>query len=97
MAASAEKDNSHLPFRIRLDFGLGKQKEALFRIIRKSCLSFLKPKIKKMTHLFEGDVKKNLLERSEAEKVFRPWWDTLEDYLLNILIVIGQWSVINLF
>ena len=43
-----------------------------------------------MTHLFEGDVKKNLLERSEAEKVFRPWWDTLEDYLLNILIVIGQ-------
>ena len=39
-----------------------------------------------MTHLFEGDVKKNLLERSEAEKVFRPWWDTLEDYLLNILI-----------
>ena len=47
-----------------------------------------------MTHLFEGDVKKNLLERSEAEKVFRPWWDTLEDYLLNILIVIGQ-SVSN--
>ena len=44
----------------------------------------------KMTHLFEGDVKKNLLERTEAEKVFRPWWDTLEDYLLNILIVIGQ-------
>ena len=48
-----------------------------------------------MTHLFEGDVKKNLLERSEAEKVFRPWWDTLEDYLLNILIVIGQ-SIISL-
>ena len=40
--------------------------------------------------VFEGDVKKNLLERTEAEKVFRPWWDTLEDYLLNILIVLGQ-------
>ena len=39
--------------------------------------------------VFEGDVKKNLLERTEAEKVFRPWWDTLEDYLLNILIIIG--------
>ncbi len=50
-----------------------------------------------MTHLFEGDVKKNLLERSEAEKVFRPWWDTLEDYLLNILIVIGQCQSIILF
>ena len=40
--------------------------------------------------VFEGDVKKNLLERTEAEKGFRPWWDTLEDYLLNILIVLGQ-------
>ena len=43
-----------------------------------------------MANVFEGDVKKNLLERTEAEKVFRPWWDTLEDYLLNILILIGQ-------
>ena len=34
--------------------------------------------------------KKNLLDRTDAEKVFRPWWDTLEDYLLNILILIGQ-------
>ena len=38
----------------------------------------------------EGDVKKTLLDRTDAEKVFRPWWDTLEDYLLNILIVIGR-------
>ena len=44
-----------------------------------------------MANMFEGDVKKNLLERTEAEKVFRPWWDSLEDYLLNILIVLGQW------
>ena len=42
-----------------------------------------------MAAVIEGDVKKNLLDRTEAEKVFRPWWDTLEDYLLNILIVIG--------
>ena len=48
-----------------------------------------------MANVFEGDVKKNLLERTEAEKVFRPWWDTLEDYLLNILIVIGQCFVSN--
>ena len=43
-----------------------------------------------MAGVFAGDVKKNLLERTEAEKVFRPWWDTLEDYLLNILIIIGR-------
>ena len=43
-----------------------------------------------MAAVIEGDVKKNLLDRTEAEKVFRPWWDTLEDYLLNILIVIGM-------
>ena len=43
-----------------------------------------------MAAVIEGDVKKNLLDRTEAEKVFRPWWDTLEDYLLNILIVIGR-------
>ena len=43
-----------------------------------------------MANMFEGDVKKNLLERTEAEKVFRPWWDSLEDYLLNTLIVLGQ-------
>ena len=44
-----------------------------------------------MAAVIEGDVKKNLLDRTEAEKVFRPWWDTLEDYLLNILIVIGKY------
>ena len=42
-----------------------------------------------MTSL-EQDLKKQILGRSKAEKVFRPWWDTLEDYLLNILILIGQ-------
>ena len=30
-----------------------------------------------------------MLEISDAEKVFRPWWDSLEDYLLYSLITIG--------
>ena len=30
--------------------------------------------------------------RSKAEKVFRPWWDTLEDYLLNSLVLLGEFS-----
>ena len=38
----------------------------------------------------EGDVKKSLLDRPDAEKVFQPWWDSVEDYLLNILIALGQ-------
>ena len=28
--------------------------------------------------------------RSKAEKVFRPWWDTVEDYLLNSLVLLGE-------
>ena len=39
---------------------------------------------------FEGDVKRSLLDRTDAEKVFRPWWDTLEDMLLNTLIALGK-------
>ena len=49
-----------------------------------------------MATVLEGDVKKNLLERTEAEKVFRPWWDTLEDCLLNTLIVIGELIILLL-
>ena len=45
-----------------------------------------------MASEIEGDVKKTLLDRTDAEKVFRPWWDTVEDYLLNILIGLGGWS-----
>ena len=33
----------------------------------------------------EGDVRKSLLDRPDAEKVFQPWWDSVEDYILNIL------------
>jgi hypothetical protein len=39
---------------------------------------------------FDGVVRKNLLDRTVAEKVFRPWWDTVEDYLLNVLIFLGK-------
>lgn len=39
----------------------------------------------------EADLKKQILGRSKAEKVFRPWWDTLEDYLLNSLVLLGKW------
>lgn len=38
----------------------------------------------------EGDVRKSLLDRTDAEKVFRPWWDTVEDMLLNSLIALGN-------
>lgn len=37
----------------------------------------------------EQDLKKQILGRSKAEKTFRPWWDTLEDYLLNSLVLLG--------
>ena len=40
----------------------------------------------------EGDVRKNLLDRPIAEKVFQPWWDSVEDFLLNVLLVLGQIS-----
>ncbi|TRY70309.1 hypothetical protein TCAL_15061 [Tigriopus californicus] len=38
----------------------------------------------------EQDLKKQILGRPKAEKVFRPWWDTLEDYLLNSLVLLGE-------
>ena len=43
-----------------------------------------------MSMALEGDVRKSLLDRTDAEKVFRPWWDTLEDYLLNSLVLLGE-------
>ena len=42
----------------------------------------------------EQDLKKQILGRSEAEKTFRPWWDTLEDYLLNALVLLGKHLII---
>ena len=46
------------------------------------------------SNVMAKDAKKSLLDRSDAEKVFRPWWDHVEDYLLNTLLVIGQVSLI---
>ena len=43
-----------------------------------------------MASEIEGDLKKTLLDRTDAEKVFRPWWDTVEDYILNISIGLGE-------
>ena len=39
----------------------------------------------------EADLKKQILGRPKAEKAFRPWWDTLEDYLLNSLVLLGTY------
>ena len=44
----------------------------------------------------EQDIKKQILGRSKAEKVFRPWWDTVEDYLLNCLVLLGKQSLYSL-
>lgn len=47
-----------------------------------------------MASSLEQDLKKKL-GRSKAEKVFRPWWDEVEDTLLNTLVVLG--NVFNFF
>ena len=47
-----------------------------------------------MASEIEGDVKKTLLDRTDAEKVFRPWWDTVEDFILNISIGLGEYFYI---
>ena len=47
-----------------------------------------------MAHMaLDGEVRKSLLDRTDAEKAFRPWWDTLEDTLLNTLIALGQYEL----
>ena len=38
----------------------------------------------------DGELRKSLLDRTDSEKAFRPWWDTLEDTLLNTLIALGN-------
>ena len=43
----------------------------------------------------EADLKKEILGRTEAEKVFRPWWDMAEDYLLNSLVLLGEYTQIG--
>ena len=38
-------------------------------------------------------LKKNVLGHSDAEKAFRPWWDTFEDFLLYGLVMLGVITV----
>ena len=45
----------------------------------------------------DSEVRKSLLDRTDAEKAFRPWWDTLEDTLLNTLIALGNMLVVLLY
>ena len=48
-----------------------------------------------MAHMaMDSEVRKSLLDRTDAEKAFRPWWDTLEDTLLNTLIALGNTLVV---
>jgi len=47
------------------------------------------PEMNSMAATFEQDLKKKL-GRSKAEKVFRPWWDEVEDTLLNTLVILGM-------
>ena len=48
-----------------------------------------------MAHMaMDSEVRKSLLDRTDAEKAFRPWWDTLEDTLLNTLIALGNILVV---
>ena len=42
----------------------------------------------------DGELRKSLLDRTDSEKAFRPWWDTLEDTLLNTLIALGNTQMV---
>ena len=37
-----------------------------------------------------GDLRKQILGHSDAEKAFRPWWDNLEDGIMYSLVVMGK-------
>ena len=45
----------------------------------------------------DGELRKSLLDRTDSEKAFRPWWDTLEDTLLNTLIALGKNVIFFIF
>ena len=38
-------------------------------------------------------LKNNALGHSEAEKAFRPWWGTLEDFFIYSLVILGVITV----
>ena len=37
-----------------------------------------------------GELSRKILTHSDAEKAFRPWWDTLEDNLLYAFVILGK-------
>ena len=40
-----------------------------------------------------SSVAKSVLGHSDAEKAFRPWWDTVQDHLIYGLITIGKLGI----
>ena len=47
-----------------------------------------------MTSL-SGKVSQSILDRTDAEKVFCPWWDGLEDIVLKALMGLGKSYIRN--
>ncbi len=39
-----------------------------------------------------ASVRQQLLTRPKAEMCFRPWWDTVEDYVLITMLALGEYS-----
>eukprot|EP00094_Tigriopus_californicus_P000383 TCALIF_00372-PA protein Name:"Protein of unknown function" AED:0.33 eAED:0.33 QI:0/0.33/0/0.75/1/1/4/0/74 len=37
--------------------------------------------------------KDGIFSKSEAESAFRPWWSTLQDYLVYALILVGLFAL----
>jgi len=40
--------------------------------------------------LGDAGVRQQLLTRPKAEMCFRPWWDTVEDYVLVTMLALGN-------
>ena len=46
---------------------------------------------------FSGKVSQSILDRTDAEKVFAPWWDGLEDIVLKALMGLGKSYIVEVF
>ena len=50
-----------------------------------------------MTHMFLCDFifnAKEVLGFDDANKAFRPWWDTTQDFLMYGMVVLGMYIVL---
>ena len=56
---------------------------------------FLKKKKKIMASALEK-LMKGTIQKSDAQKAFSPWWETLEDKLLYSLMILGKPELISL-